>query len=725
MTKIAPNRREMLAGAAGLVIGLALPGAARAQSGAAAVIRGEADAVFAPNAFIRVAPDNTVTVLIKHIEFGQGPMTGLATLVAEEMDASWDQMRAEHAPSDPQIYANLAFGIQGTGGSTAIANAYLQMRRAGAAARAMLVAAAAARWGVPAGEIAVAEGILSHPSGKSASFGELAEAAAGQAAPEAPRLKEPSEFRLIGTDRPRLDSRAKSTGTAKFTIDVYREGMLTVAVAHPPKFGAVVASVDETAALAVAGVERVARIGAGVAVYGRNTWAALQGRDALEIDWDESAAETRSTDELARIFAEAARRPATPVEGGGDVDAAFAAAATTHEAEFEFPYLAHAPLEPLDAVIEHRGDSAELWMGSQLQTVDHQVVAGALGLDPAQVRINTMLAGGSFGRRAQPTSHLAAEIGEIARAAGPGAYKLLWTREDDITGGHYRPLTVHRLRGALNAEGRISAWENTIANQSIVAGSPFEMLMQDGVDATSVEGARDMPYAWPAHRVSWARMEAGVPVLWWRSVGHTHTAYATEVFLDELLAKGGQDAVEGRLRLIRGDRPRDRAVLERVAEISGWQGPGRGDRALGVALHKSFGTHVAMIAEVSEADGMPKVHKVWAAVDCGVAVNPNIIRAQVEGGVGYGLSAALHNELTLEEGGRVAQTNFDTYPLLRIPEMPVVEVSIIASAEAPSGIGEPGVPPLAPAVGNAWRVLTGAAKRRLPFAAPERDLGRA
>ncbi|MGF1551889.1 MAG: molybdopterin cofactor-binding domain-containing protein [Paracoccaceae bacterium] len=717
-TTLDTTRRGFLAGGLGLVIGVALPLGARAQSGAAAVIQGEgSQAVFAPNAFVRVAPDDSVTVLIKHIEFGQGPYTGLTTLVAEEMDADWSQMRAEAAPSDAELYKNLAFGLQGTGGSTAIANSWVQMRRAGAAARAMLVAAAAREWGVDAGEITVSKGVMRHEdSGRESGFGPFAEAARESEAPAEPALKDPADFVLIGTDRPKVDSLIKSTGEAVFTIDVYRDGMLTVAVAHPPKFGATVAAIDDADALAVPGVERVAEIPSGVAVYARDTYAAFRGRDALKVDWDESGAETRSSEEMMTAWAEAARGDGATAEESGDVAAALDGAATVHEAEYRFPFLAHAPLEPLDAVIEHRGQEAEIWMGSQLQTVDHQTAAGVLGLDPSAVVVNTMLAGGSFGRRAQPTSHVAAEIAAIAKAAGPGAYKLLWTRENDIRGGYYRPLTVHRLRGGLDGEGNIVAWENVVANQSIVAGSPFEMMMTDGIDPTSLEGSTRMPYAWPAHRVGWARMEAGVPILWWRSVGHTHTAYATETFLDELLEKGGRDPVEGRLALLKPEAARDRGVLERVAEIADWQGPtGENGCAYGVALHESFDTYVAMIAEVVEDRGQPRVTKMWVAVDCGVAVNPNVIRAQMEGGAGFALGSALFNEITIEPGGRVREANFDTYRLLRIGEMPEVEVAIVDSAEDPTGVGEPGVPPVAPAVANAWRALTGATPRRMPF----------
>ncbi len=717
----APSRRNFLKAGGALVVGVCLPLKAGAQSGAAAVIKGDsAKAAFAPNAFVRVAADDSVTVIVKHTEMGQGPYTGLATLVAEEMDADWGQMRAEAAPANVELYANSLFGIQGTGGSTAIASSYVPMRKAGAAARAMLVGAAAERWGVPAGEITVKKGVIAHEaSGQSSGFGALAEAAAEVRPPEDPALKDPKDFVLIGTDVPKLDSRIKSTGTARFTLDVYRDGMLTVAVAHPPMFGAKVASFDDADALKVKGVTKVAQIPSGVAVYAQSTFAAFKGRDALKVTWDESGAETRSSAQLYDAWSEAAKAPAKVAEEVSDVEAALEGAATTLEAEYLFPFLAHAPLEPLDAVIETKDGKAQIWMGSQLQTVDHQTAAGVLGLDPASVQIHTMLAGGSFGRRAQPTSHVAAEIAAIAKAGGDGAYKLVWTREDDLKGGYYRPLTVHRLRAGLDAEGNIVAWENGIANQSIVAGSAFEQLMTDGLDPTSVEGSTKMPYAWPASKVGWAQMETPVSILWWRSVGHTHTAYATETFLDEVLEKAGKDPVQGRLDLLKPEATRDRGVLERVAELANWKGRGGADgRAYGVALHESFNTYVAMIAEVSNEGGTPKVHKVWCAIDCGVAVNPNVIRAQIEGGVGYALSAAMFDEITLAEGGRVVQANFDTYRMLRIHEMPEVEVAIVQSDADPTGVGEPGVPPLGPAVANAWRVLTGETPRRLPFVAP-------
>ena len=712
----APSRRSFLAGAAGLVIGVHLaPRVAAQAAGSETTTDG---GVFAPNAFVRIAPDDTVTVLVKHIEIGQGANTALPLLVAEELDARWDQMRAEQAPSDPVIYANAAFGVQGTGGSTGLSNSYMTMRQAGAAARAMLVSAAAEEWGVDHHGVSVAEGVVSHAgSGRSASFGALAGAAAARPVPVDVALKDPKDFRLIGGEGvERLDSRIKSTGQAQFTIDVYRPGMQVVAVVHPPLFGARVASFDGAAAMAVPGVVAVREVPSGVAVYAETTFAAFRGRDAVAVEWDTSEAETRSSDEIAEAFVAAARAPARVAEERGDIDAALAGAERVIEADYVFPYLAHAALEPLDGVIETSGAGVEVWSGMQIPTISEGTMAAVLGRPTSDFTINTMYTGGSFGRRATPDSHFAAELAHVAKAAGPGAYKLLWTRADDMTGGHYRPLTVHHLRAGLDAEGRVTGWLNTIANQSIVRGSSFEeMLIVDDMDPTAYEGSTEMPYDWPSTRVSWAEQRLAVPVLWWRSVGHTHTAYATETFLDEVLAAGGRDPVQGRLDLIRDDRPRDRAVLERAAEMAGWSGAGTGDRRLGVALQRSFGSYVAQVAEVEDRDGLPHVTRVWCAVDCGVAVTPDAVRAQMEGGIGFGLGTALHSELTLDPGGRVRQTNYNGFRVLRLPEMPRVEVSILDNPVDPTGVGEPGVPPVAPAVANAWRALTGSMYYRLPF----------
>jgi isoquinoline 1-oxidoreductase beta subunit len=715
------SRRAALQGMAGLVIGLYLPdGSARAQSGAAQAFRpGTGPAAFAPNAFVRVGTDNTVTVLVKHIEFGQGPFTGLTTLVAEEMDADWSQMRAEHAPSNPDLYKNLAFGVQGTGGSTAIANSFEQMRKAGAAARAMLARAAADAWGVRVSEITVERGVLRHAgSGRQGGFGEFAQAAARLPVPDDVPLKDPSAFRLIGRDDgsvKKLDAAAKTNGTAQFTIDISEPGMLTVVVARAPRFGGRVAAFDAAEARAVPGVVDVRQIPTGIAVYAEGFWPALKGREKLRITWDESAAEKRSSAQLIEEYRALAQRPGVVAGAHGDAEAALARADKVIEAEFVFPYLAHATMEPLDGFLRWDGERALARLGSQLQTGDHQTIAGALGLPPERVEVQTMLAGGSFGRRAQSTMHLAAELAQVAKAIGPGRpVKLVWTREDDMRGGYYRPLTVHRMRGAVR-DGKILAWANTVVNQSILKGSPFEaMMVKDGIDATSVEGAKEIPYDIADFRCDLHTTDVGVPVLWWRSVGHTHTGYAVECFVDELLEAAGQDPVTGRLAMM-GQAPRAAGALRAVAQLARWSGPGPvGNRARGVAVVESFGSFIAEIAEVSAGDREgPRVHKVWCAVDCGVAVNPDVIRAQMEGGIGFGLGHAMFAEVALD-AGKPVPANFDTYRSLRINEMPDVEVTIVRSSEKPTGVGEPGVPPIAPAVANAMARLGLGRPRRLP-----------
>jgi isoquinoline 1-oxidoreductase beta subunit len=703
----------------GLVIGVRLGAAAGEEpSGAAAVMRAaQTPETIDATGFIRIGTDDIVTVTIKHLEMGQGPYTGLATLVAEELDADWSRMRAEGAPSNPELYKNLAFGIQGTGGSTAIANSYEQMRRAGATARAMLVLAAAQEWGVEAAGITVEKGVISHPaSGRQARFGELAAQAAQQTPPHDVALKDPSKFTLIGGTASRLDTPAKSDGTAVYTIDVDPPDMLTVLVAHPPRFGGKVASFDDSAARKVRGVTDVKVIPQGVAVYADGFWAAKKARDLLQVKWDDGGAELRGTKELLADYRRQAQQPGKKAVERGDVQAALGKAIRMLQVEYVFPYLAHAPMEPLDCAIASRGGACEAWFGSQLPTVDHQTIAKVMRLPEEKVTINTLFAGGSFGRRAQPAGDLAGEAAAALKALDrDAAIKLVWTREDDTRGGRYRPFTLHRMHGALDKAGNIISWDQIVVSQSIVKGSPFEAMIKDGIDPTMVEGAADLPYRIRNLRVTAHTMEVGVPVLWWRSVGHTHTAFATETFIDELLVGGRRDPLHGRLALLK-DAPRHTGVLQAVGRAARWKGSKAGkDRARGVAVHKSFDTYVAQIAEVSRgADGLPKVEKVWCAVDCGVAVNPDIIRAQMEGGIGFGLGAILFDAVTLDQG-RVVQGNFNDYRMLRIHEMPEIEVIIVKSSEKPTGVGEPGVPPIGPAVANAWRALTGKSVRQLPF----------
>lgn len=711
-----PDRRQFLrvaaGGAAGLIIGLRMP---LGSSRAAAL---NAEGTFAPNAFIRIAPDNTVTILSKHLEFGQGPFTGLATIIAEELDADWSQMRARHSPSDPQRYNNLFFGpVQGTGGSTAIANSWNQLRQAGAQARAMLVQAAAAKWQVAPGEIEVEKGVLRHsPSNRSATFGEMVEAAAGVSLDEEPKLKDPKDFRLIGKKLPKLDTPAKTNGQAVYTLDVERPGMKVALIQYPPRFGASVRSFDDSKARAVEGVLEVVQIPQGVAVIAEGFWAARKGREALQVDWDQSQAEHASSERLIARYRHLAEAAGAVARSDGDIDHALSSAARTVQAEYVFPYLAHAPMEPNDCVLEKASDGVEMWFGSQLQTPDQVAVAQVMGLRPEQVKINTVFAGGSFGRRATPTSDMAAEAAEVLKASrGRYPLKVMWTREDDIRGGRYRPLYLHRLQAGLDQDGKIVGWDHTIVGQSILVGSPFETMIENGIDSTSLEGARGLPYAIPNLRVTLHTVrDVKVPVLWWRSVGHTHTAYSTETFLDDLARKAGKDPVEWRLEML-SEHPRHAGVLKLAAEKAGWGDPLPEGRARGVAVHESFSSFVAQVAEVSRGqDGMPRVHKVVCAVDCGIAINPNVIQAQMEGGIGFGLGAALHNEIILEDG-LVKQSNFHDYWPLRFEEMPEVEVHIVPSGENPTGVGEPGVPPIAPAVANAWAALTGQSVRRLPF----------
>ena len=712
-TALTTSRRGFLGAASGLLIAVALPARIRAQDAAAPAA--PAAPQVPPSAFVHIAPDDTVTVIVKHIEFGQGPLTGLATLVAEELDADWAQVRGALAHADDALYANLAFGMQGTGGSTALGNSFLQMRSAGAAVRQMLVEAAAEEWGVPATEIAVSKGRITHPSGKDSGFGAFAEAAATRPVPENPTLKTPDQWVLIGTDLPKLDTDSKTDGTALFTLDLYPDDVQVVVIERPTSFGATVASYDDAEAARVPGVHAIRQLPQGVAVYAANTFAALKARKLLKVEWDLSNAETRTSAQLMSEITAAAREEGRTVEESGDLSGFDAEGATVVEAEYQFPYLAHAPMETLDGVITLSDGKAEASYGCQFPGVDRGAIAQTLGLPVEAVTLNVLLAGGSFGRRAQGTAHFAVELADVAKAGGPGSYKLMWTREDDIRGGYYRPMTVHRMRGAVDAQGRITAWENVIANQSIVAGTAMEAMMQDGLDATSFEGSNALPWTFGGHRVAWRRVDAGVPVLWWRSVGSTHTAMATEMFLDELLDAVGKDPVQGRLDLLKPDAARERAVIEAVRDLAGWQGTRQGDKGYGIAFAKSFGTYVAQIVEVESRDGRPHVNRAWCAVDCGIAVNPNIIRAQMEGGIGFGLGAILHSQITLGENGAVQESNYDDYPSLRMPEMPRVEVTILKSDADPTGVGEPGVPPIGPAVANAWRALTGQKTRGLPM----------
>lgn len=718
------SRRTFLKAGVGLTLAVYLHPAAAAK----AVVGSDA-AAFAPNAFVRVGADNTVTVVVKHLEMGQGTYTGLSTLVAEEMDADWDLVKPEGAPADALRYNNLLWGSpprQGTGGSSAIANAFEQMRRAGATARAMLVAAAAEQWGVPAASLTVEKGVVRHPaSGRHASFGELAPAAGRQPVPGTVSLKSPDRFVYIGKHVPRKDTADKVTGRAQYTQDVKLPHMLTAVVAHGPRFGARPKRFDPRPALAVKGVVDVLALPTAVAVVAKDFWSAKQGRDALKVEWDESQAFKLGSNEILAQYQELAQKLGMVARRDGDADQALPGAAKQLEAAYELPYLAHAAMEPLDCVVRLAPGSCEVWNGEQFQTGDQQNLAKLLNLSPEKVSLNMLYAGGSFGRRANPQSDYVMEAARIAKAfaakhGGTATVKMVWTREDDMRAGYFRPLYYHTLKGGLDGAGKPVAWRHRIVGQSILAGSPFESVMvRNGIDQTSVEGASNLPYAIPNLTVELHSPRLGVPVQWWRSVGSTHTAFTTESFLDEMAHGAGQDPYVFRKTLL-GGHPRHVGVLDLAAQKADWGrplAPGKpGERrGRGIAVHESFRTFVAQVAEVTvQPDGRFKVDRVVCAVDCGVAVNPDVIRAQMEGGIAFGLSAALFGAITLKDG-KVEQGNFDDYRVLHMADMPQVDVYIVPSAAPPTGVGEPGTPVIAPAVANALFAATGVRLRRLPF----------
>jgi len=715
-TDVKTSRRGFLKLAAGTGAGLSLALHLPSQAGEKAGLG--TDGTLEANAFVRISPDNRVTVVIKHLEMGQGTFTGLATLVAEELDADWSQIHSEHAPADINRYKNLHWGAQGTGGSSAIANAFTQMRIAGASARAMLVAAAAEMWRVPVNEISVSKGIVRHTrSDRSARFGELAAAASQQKVPDenSLKLKNPADFIYIGkAGTPRKDV-GKTDGSAIFTQDIQLPGMLVAMVAHAPRFGAVVKAFDDSKARAINGVVKVVQIPTGVAVLAHDTWSAKQGRDALNVEWDNSNAFRGSSRGILDDYHQRVQQPGTTARNDGDAATALTNADKVIEATFEFPYLAHATMEPMNCVAQITANGCEIWNGDQVQTMDQGAIAMTLGLKPEQVTINTLFAGGSFGRRANAKSDYVLEAVEIARHADGAPVKLVWSREDDTRAGYFRPAYVHRIRAALNAEGMPTAWQQRIAGQSILTGTAFEAFMvKDGIDATSVEGAANLAYQVPNLQVELHTVNQPVPVLWWRSVGHTHTAFSTEVMIDQLAHAAGKDPVAYRMALMK-QHPRHQDVLKLAAEKAGWGSPLPTGHFRGVAVHESFNSYVAQVAEIAQHDdGSFSVLKVTCAVDCGIAVNPDIIRAQMEGGIGFGLSPALLSEITLEDG-QVVQSNFHDYQVVRINHAPEIDVHIVPSAEAPTGVGEPGTPPIAPAIANALAAATGSWQTRLPL----------
>ncbi len=712
-TRSGVTRRGVLA-TGGLVVAIGwLPGqasaAAQGREGAAA------KAVFEPNQFVSIGADNLVTIVNKHHEMGQGNTTGLATLVADELDADWSLVRTEYAGANVKLYANLAFGMQGTGGSSAIANSYLQYRAAGATARAMLVSAAAQAWGVPADEIRTSDSVLSHASGKRATYGEMAGAAAKQTPPVLPILKTPAQFSLMGKEHatPRVDSPSKCNGTAQYTGDVKLPGLLTAVIAFPPSFGAKMVSFDASAAKKVRGVTDVVAVPEGVAVVARNTWAAQEGRKALKVTWDESVGATLDTDALLAHYADLATQPGTPF--AKPAAAAMPAATQSIEAVYQFPFLAHAPMEPQSCVAWLHDGMLETWAGHQFPTFDHMLAAKAASLPLDKVKLHSLISGGSFGRRANAYSDFTVAAVNVAVAIkGRAPVRLQYTREDDMSAGLYRPMAVHSVQVGLTDTGKLASWKHAVVTQSIMAGTPMAMMIKDGVDGTSVEGVSPSSYDLPMLDGQLHSPTLPVRPLWWRSVGNTHTAYVMETMMDKLAQAAGQDPVAFRLALLEKN-PRAVGVLKLVADKAGWGKTMPAGSAQGIAVHECFGTHVAQVAEVTLKDGKVRVDRVFCAVDCGVAVNPDVVRAQMEGGIGFALGALYYSEIELK-AGRAVQRNFDQYKALRIYEMPAVEVFIMPSDAAPTGVGEPGVPPLAPAVANAVARAGGPVVTRLPFA---------
>ncbi|MCP5368104.1 MAG: xanthine dehydrogenase family protein molybdopterin-binding subunit [Hyphomicrobiales bacterium] len=715
------SRRGFLLGAAAAAGGGLLVGFRRAEAAESGAT--DAAPVNPLEAYVHVRPDGGVTVLSAHFDMGQGSYHGLATLVVEELGADWTKVDVVGATGNTRAYGNLAWGgtAQGTGGSSTMVSSWRRYRTAGAAARMMLVAAAARAWNVPAAEITVDRGVLRHGADRRAGFGDMAAAAAALPVPAEVPLKAPGDWTQIGNgDLKRFDRAGKTTGRQDFTIDVRLPGMLTAVPVHPPRFGAKVKSFDAAPAKAVKGVVDVVETPRGLAVVADHTWAAMRGREALFVQWDETGAETRGSDEiLADYTRRAAGAPDAWARQDGDLDGALAGAAKVVEATYTFPYLAHAAMEPLNAVARRAEDGViEVWGGLQNTDTYHQAAARTAGVDPSRVRMHMMKSGGGFGRRGSPDSDVIIEAVAAAKAlAWRAPVKMQWTREDDMAGGRYRPAYVHHMKAGLDADGNLVAWYDHIVGQSILRDVGFP-LPDGAIDQISVEGSSTLPYAVPNLSVGLTTTQVGVPVLWWRSVGSTHTGYATEAFFDEVAEAAGRDPVAFRLSLL-AEHPRHAAVLRAVAEMADWGGPVPAGRHRGVALHESFRSVVAQVAEVSVEGGTVRVHRVWCAVDCGVAVNPDVVKAQMEGAIGFGLGAVMGEELTLT-GGVVDQTNYDGYTPLRIDAMPQVEVRILPSANAPTGVGEPGVPPLGPAVANAVHRATGKRLRRLPFA---RELG--
>jgi isoquinoline 1-oxidoreductase beta subunit len=703
MSATLPRRAFLKTGAlasAGLVIAFHVPAAVRDRA-EAAVDRLE------PNAWLHIDREGQVTVMIARSEMGQGVRTALPMLVAEELEADWTRVRFEQAVPEEK------YGDMGTGGSQSIRSLHLPLRTAGAQAREMLVSAAARTWGVDRAECRAERGEVIHaPSGRRLGYGALARAAATLPVPEAPALKDWSAHRIVGTSPARLDGADKGDGRAVFGLDVRVPRMLFAMVVRCPVFGGRVLAFDSGATLSIRGVRHVVRIERGVAVVADSTWIARRGAEALKVSWDEGPLGTLTSAEISRTYAELAKRPGATFRKEGDGYAGIAAAARTIVAVYEAPYLAHATMEPMNCVAHVTRDACTVWVGSQDATGVQTRAAAVAGLPKDKVTVHLQYLGGGFGRRSE--QDFVSEAVEISKRIGRPV-QVVWSREDDMRHDWYRPASYHRLQAGFDAAGAPVAWGHRIVGPAI-AQRWWPQAIQNGIDPTSIDVAEGQPYGFAHHEADYVLHDPGVPTGWWRSVSASQNAFAIECFMDEVAAACGRDPVTLRRELLAG-HPRHRAVLDLAAERAGWGTPLPPGRGRGVALVESFGSIVGQVAEVSVSEaGDVRVHRVTCAVDCGKVIHPGLVTAQMESGILYGLSAALHGAITIDRG-RVVQGNFDDYPVLRIDECPQIDVHLSPTGDAIGGIGEPGLPPVAPAVVNAIAAATGKRVRSLPVRA--------
>ena len=687
----------------GLIISFMIPAFAGTRLKALFGKQGD-DAGFIPNAFLKIGSDNSIKVILSHVEMGQGIWTTLTMLIAEELDADWKNISVEHAPAD-KAYSHTAWGMQLTGGSSTTWSEFDRYRKAGATARILLVQAAANKWSVPVDQCKTENGFVLSGNNK-LSYGELADAAAALTPPAEIPLRTKEQWKYIGKGMKRLDAPAKVNGKAAFGIDVQFDGLLIAVVAHPPVFGGKVKSFDDSKAKLVKGVVQVVQIPTGIAVIAGNFWDAEQGRKALDVQWD--LGKNVSVDSIAQLaeFKNLASSEGKSVAAAGDVAAAMKTAAKIIDAEYTFPYLAHATMEPLNCTVKIEGDNCDIWTGTQAPGFEQSAAAKILGLKPDNVKVHTMFLGGGFGRRGNPDTDYVSEAVNIAKASGK-PIKMIWSREDDMQAGYYRPAFLHRASVGVDAGGMPLAFHNISVGQTIIGDN----------GGASTEGISDSPYlsSISNYYVGLHSPDSNIPVLYFRSVGNSHTAFVMETLVDELAHNAGKDPVEYRRMLLKG-KERNLGVLNTVAEKSGWGRPLPQGHFQGVAVHESFGSFAAEVAEVSlDNNGLVKVHKVTVAIDCGLAVNPDGVKAQMESCINFGLSAALYGAITYKNGV-VQEKNFNRYRLLRLNESPAeIDVHIVDSGEKMGGIGEPGMPPIAPAVANAIFAASGKRIRQLPF----------